>query len=164
MPDIPGLKINKTEFDVKHGEGLKVGYKWYDAENKEPLFPFGFGLSYTTFAYSDLKAEPGNALTVSFKVKNTGKRASAEIAEVYATLPAGAQEPPKRLVGWSKVALAPGEVKEVTVQVEPLFLSIYNVEKNGWQSVPGDYKVWAGSSSRDLPLSATVKLGGNWSF
>jgi beta-glucosidase len=161
LPDFPGMSTNRTPYDVKYDEGLKVGYKWYDAENKEPLFPFGFGLSYTSFAYSDVKAVGSNGLTVSFKVKNTGKRAGEETAQVYVTLPASAQEPPKRLVGWSKVALAVGETKDVTVQVEPLYLSIYDVDKSGWELVPGEYKVLVGDSSRELPLSAGVKLGGS---
>jgi beta-glucosidase len=160
VPGVPGWKINPTPFDVHYGEGLKVGYKWYDAENKEPLFPFGFGLSYTTFAYSDLQASPGNAAQVSFRVTNTGKRAGEEIAQVYATLPASAEEPPRRLVGWQKVELGPGESKVVTVQVEPLFLSVFDTQQNRWQLLPGEYKMWAGSSSRDLPLSSTIQLGG----
>ena len=77
----------KATFSVNYDEGLKVGYKWYDAENKPVLFPFGYGLSYTTYAYSDLKVAPGNGASVSFDVKNTGSRAGAEIAEVYAALP-----------------------------------------------------------------------------
>ena len=88
---------------MNYDEGLKVGYKWYDAENKPVLFPFGFGLSYTTYGYSGLKVKSGNQTTVSFTVKNTGSRAGEEIAEVYAGLPPGTGEPPKRLVGWSKV-------------------------------------------------------------
>ncbi len=158
MPGMPDWKINTKVFDVSYDEGLKVGYKWYDAENKAPLFPFGFGLSYTTFAYSDLKAEPGDALTVSFTVRNTGQRAGEEIAEVYAALPADAKEPPRRLVGWQKVALAPGESKTVTVQVEPLYLSIYDVTSKGWRLLPGEYTISAGGSSRDLPLSTNVNL------
>jgi beta-glucosidase len=104
--------------------------------------------------------QAGKGLAVSFKVRNTGRRAGEEIAQVYLTLPAAAQEPPRRLVGWSKVALAPGEEKNITVQVEPLFLSIYNQDKSAWEVVPGEYTVWAGGSSRDLPLSAPVKLDG----
>lgn len=161
IPVFPGFIDNETLFDANYDEGLKVGYKWYDAENKEPLFPFGFGLSYTTFAFSDLKATAGNGLQVTFNVKNTGSRAGEEVAQVYLTLPASAQEPPRRLVGWSKVALGAGEQKSVTVQVEPLFLSVFNVDKNAWEQVPGDYKVWVGGSSRDLPLSAGVRLGGS---
>ena len=102
----------KPTFSVTYDEGLKVGYKWYDAENKPVLFPFGFGLSYTTYSYSGLKVTPGAAgTTVTFSVKNTGKRAGVEIAEVYAALPASAEEPPKRLVGWSRVALGPANQK-----------------------------------------------------
>ncbi len=149
-------------FDIRYTEGLKVGYKWYDAENKEPLFPFGFGLSYTTFAYSALQAAPdANGLAVTFTVRNTGKRAGAEIAEVYTSLPAAAGEPPKRLIGWEKVSLAPGESRSVTVQVEPLYLSIFSEQRNGWQVLAGDYQVMVGPSSRTLPLKATVKLAGN---
>jgi beta-glucosidase len=149
-------------FDVPYTEGLKVGYKWFDAENKEPLFPFGFGLSYTTYVYSGLKVTPaGNGLTVTFSVKNTGKRGGQEIAEVYASLPAGNGEPPKRLIGWDRVELAPGQSKTVTVNVEPLYLSIFNEQKDGWQVVAGDYKVLVGGSSKTLPLSNTVALAGN---
>ncbi|HUZ93735.1 MAG TPA: glycoside hydrolase family 3 C-terminal domain-containing protein, partial [Edaphobacter sp.] len=153
MPGLPGFKVNTKVFDVHYNEGLKVGYKWYDAENKQPLFPFGFGLSYTTFAYTDLKATPGKSLKVSFKVTNTGSRAGSETAQVYITLPAAAQEPPKRLIGWQKVALAAGESRIVTVDAEPLYFSIYDEPHSQWEVVPGSYKVWAGSSSRDLPLS-----------
>jgi beta-glucosidase len=150
-------------FDVHYDEGLKVGYKWYDAENKTPLFPFGFGLSYTTYAYSGLKADTsgGNSLQVSFNLKNTGSRAGEETAQVYLTMPTSTGEPPKRLIGWSKVALAPGEQKNVTVNVDPLLLSVFNVDKNGWEQVPGDYTVWVGGSSRELPLKTAVKLGGS---
>ncbi|MFY9746896.1 MAG: glycoside hydrolase family 3 C-terminal domain-containing protein [Acidobacteriaceae bacterium] len=156
----PGFKVNTKQFDVHYDEGLKVGYKWYDAEDKTPLFPFGFGLSYTSFAYSDLKVAPGDALEVSFRVTNTGKRAGEETAEIYATLPQSAGEPPRRLVGWQKTALEPGESKTVSIHVEPLFLSIYSVDSSRFQLVQGEYKIWAGSSSRDLPLSAAITLEG----
>lgn len=157
----PGYKVNMKQFDVHYEEGLKVGYKWYDAEDKTPLFPFGFGLSYSSFAYSDLKVAQGDGLEVSFRVTNTGKRAGEETAEIYATLPESAQEPPRRLVGWQKIALRPGESQTVSVRVEPLFLSIYNVDRSRFQLVPGKYKIWAGGSSRDLPLSAGITLQGN---
>ena len=161
LPEIRGFSTSQSPFDAVYDEGLKVGYKWYDAENKQPLFPFGFGLSYTTFAYSDLNAAPSDGLTVHFKVKNTGKRAGEEVAQVYLSLPASAQEPPKRLVGWSRISLQPDEQKEVTVNVEPLMLSVFNVDKDAWEIPPGEYKVSAGSSSRELPLSATLHLSGN---
>jgi beta-glucosidase len=106
-----------------------------------------------------LKTKSDNGLTVTFKVKNTGDRAGEETAQVYLTLPASTHEPPRRLVGWSKVALNPGEQKVVMVEVEPQMVSIFNPDKNSWEVVPGEYKVRVGRSSRDLPLSATIALG-----
>ena len=82
-------------FQVTYDEGVKVGYKWYDAENKPVLFPFGYGLSYTTYSYSNLKVTAGKNPRVSFTIINTGHRAGAEVEEVYASLPAAAQEPPQ---------------------------------------------------------------------
>jgi beta-glucosidase len=145
-------------FQVSYDEGVKVGYKWYDAENKPVLFPFGYGLSYTTYSYSNLSVTPGKNPQVGFTVTNTGSRAGSEIAEVYASLPASASEPPKRLVGWSKVRLNSGESKEVMVDVDPKYLSIFSVQQNGWQLIPGDYVFMAGGSSQDLPLKQTVNL------
>ena len=145
-------------FPLTYDEGVKVGYKWYDAEKKSVLFPFGYGLSYTTYSYSNLKVTPGKNPRVSFTVTNTGNRAGAEVAEVYASLPTAAAEPPKRLVGWSKVALNGGESKEVSVEIDPKYLSIFNVEKNGWQLIPGDYGFMVGGSSQDLPLKESVNL------
>jgi beta-glucosidase len=158
---IPGVRfrMNTRRFEVDYDEGLKVGYKWYDAENKQPLFAFGYGLSYTSYAYSDLKVRQGQAVTVTFNVKNTGARPGAEIAQVYASLPASAGEPPKRLVGWDKVHLAPGEAKTVNLTLDPHYLSIFNADKGGWELVAGDYKFWVGGSSRNLPLSQIMKIG-----
>lgn len=146
-------------FDVNYTEGLKTGYKWFDAENKEPLFPFGFGLSYTTFSYSKIKAAAsGRNLTVTFDVRNAGKAAGAEVAQVYVSFPANAGEPPKRLVAWDKMQLAAGESKAVTLTVDPLHLSIFDVDKDAWVVLPGEYKVFVGGSSRSTPLSETVRI------
>lgn len=145
-------------FQSPYEEGLKVGYKWYDAEKKPVLFPFGHGLSYTTYAYSGLKVTPGASVQLSFSVKNTGSRSGAEIAEVYAALPSGTGEPPKRLVAFSKVWLNAGETKEVTLTIDPQYLSIYDTAKHAWQLVPGDYQIMVGGSSQDLPLNQTVSL------
>jgi len=145
-------------FPVTYNEGVKVGYKWYDAENKPVLFPFGYGLSYTTYSYSNLKVTPGKNPRVTFTVTNTGNRAGAEVAEVYASLPAAASEPPKRLVGWSKVKLNAGESKDVAIEVDAKYLSIFNVEKNGWQLLPGDYGFMVGGSSQSLPLKESIGL------
>jgi len=145
-------------FQVTYDEGIKVGYKWYDAEKKPVLFPFGFGLSYTTYRYSGLTVTPGDKVKVSFTVTNTGARDGAEIAEVYAALPASAEEPPKRLIGWSKVQLKAGEKKTVDLEIDPKYLSIYDEAKDGWSLLPGDYTIMAGGSSDKLPLKATVSL------
>ena len=145
-------------FQVTYDEGVKVGYKWYDAEKKAVLFPFGFGLSYTTFSYSNLRVTAGKNPHVAFTVTNTGNRGGCEVAEVFASLPAATGEPPKRLVGWNKVQLKPGESKEVAVDVEQKYLSIYNVDQHGWQLVPGDYSFMVGGSSQNLPLKESVNL------
>jgi len=150
----PPQRFQMKPFDIDYTEGLKVGYKWFQAENKQPLFAFGHGLSYTSFAYSDLTATIDS---VSFKVRNTGKRAGAEIAQVYASLPASANEPPKRLVAWEKVSLSPGEAKMVTLKLDPKFLSIFNEEKDDWELLSGDYRIFVGGASDSTPLSAPVR-------
>jgi len=134
-----------------------VGYKWYDAEHRNVLFPFGYGLSYTTYRYSDLKSTSGTTPSVTFTVTNTGSRAGTEVAEVYASLPAAAKEPPKRLVGWALVTLEPRQSRQVTVPVDPLYLSIYDAGK-GWTLLPGQYTFRVGGSSADLPLEREVPL------
>jgi beta-glucosidase len=156
----PSSELSPTQvfIDANYTEGLKVGYRWYDAESKEPLFPFGFGLSYTSFSYSHLKVAPGKSVEVSFSVKNTGLRAGSEVAQVYLGLPASAGEPPKRLVAWEKVQLNPGQSRTVTFSLEPQLMSVFNVEKDAWELLPGDYRVYAGGSSRDTPLTATLQI------
>jgi beta-glucosidase len=148
----------KPTFSVHYDEGVKVGYKWYDAENKPVLFPFGFGLSYTTYGYSNLKVSAGKETSVSFVLKNTGIRAGEEVAQVYAALPAEAGEPPKRLVGWSKVHLGAGESKEVNLSINPKYLSVYDEAADTWKLVPGSYTFVAGGSSKDLPLTQKISL------
>jgi beta-glucosidase len=145
-------------FEITYDEKLKVGYKWYDAEKKPVLFPFGFGLSYTTYAYSGLSVKGGESVEVSFTVRNTGKRAGTEIAQVYASLPDAAGEPPKRLIGWARVELAPGESKQVSIPVAHDHLTIYDEASNDWKLIPGAYNVMAGGSSQDLPLHQQINL------
>jgi beta-glucosidase len=154
----PGFKINSRKFDVAYDEGLKVGYKWYEAEGKTPLFPFGFGLSYTSYAYSDLKVTPAS---VTFSVKNTGSRAGSETAQVYVTLPSAAGEPFHRLVAWQKVELAPGESKSVNLALDPHYLSIFKAAREAWELPAGSYTVYAGGSSGDLPLHAAMEISGS---
>jgi beta-glucosidase len=143
-------------FQVDYNEELKVGYRWYDAEHKSVLFPFGFGLSYTTYAYSGLTVTPGQTTTVTFTVKNTGKRAGTEIAQIYVSLPSAAGEPPKRLIGWTRVELAPGESKQVSVLVVRERLTVYDETSDSWKLVPGTYEIRVGGSSQDLPLQQKI--------
>jgi beta-glucosidase len=145
-------------FETYYDEKLKVGYKWYDEEKKPVLFPFGFGLSYTTYTYSGLTVKSGETVEVSFTVRNTGKRAGTEIAQVYASLPDAAGEPPKRLIGWARVELTPGESKQVSIPVSRDRLTVYDEASDGWKLVPGNYAVMAGGSSQDLPLHQQIVL------
>ena len=145
-------------FDTHYDEGLKVGYKWYDAEHKQVLFPFGFGLSYTTYAYAGLSVEQGATATVKVTIKNTGSRAGEEIAEVYSTMPSAAQEPPKRLVGWTKVLLQPGEAKQVSIAIPRERFDIWDQSTHAWKVVPGAYTLMAGPSSAELPLKTTIQM------
>jgi beta-glucosidase len=148
----------RPTFSVHYTEGLEVGYKWYDAKNKPVLFPFGYGLSYTTYEYSHLMVQGGKEPTVTFTLKNTGARAGAEVAQVYVALPAAAAEPPKRLAAFSKVQLNPGESREVSLPINPRELSIYDESTNGWKQLPGRYTFMVGGSSKDLPLHQEINL------
>jgi beta-glucosidase len=144
-----------TGYAVHYDEGGAVGYKWFEEQHKKPLFAFGFGLSYTTYAYSGLSVDSGTK-TVRFTVKNTGKRPGIEIAEVYARLPLGADEPYRRLVGWTRVALSPGESKIVSVLIDDRVVKTFDEEKNAWNMTPGDYQVLVGGSSDNTPLTGTL--------
>jgi beta-glucosidase len=155
---------------VAYTEGLQVGYKWYDEQGIEPLFPFGHGLSYTSFAYSDLDVDavtdPATGevrATVAVTVANTGEVAGSEIPQVYLTLPAAADEPGKRLVGFDKVALEPGQSTRVEVVVDSGSahhpLSVWDVESDTWRTPEGTYEVAVGGSSRDLPLADSFRVG-----
>ncbi len=155
-PQVPGIDLVKPgqrppAFDVNYTEGLKVGYKWFEAEHKQPLFAFGYGLSYTTFAYSDLKAD-GSRRTVSFSVKNTGRRAGTDVAQVYVMLPPAADEPFRRLVAWQRVQLEAGESKTVSLKLNPVYLSIFNVRNNAWELLGGEYRALVG------PLTAGFRV------
>ncbi|WP_035052812.1 beta-glucosidase family protein [Andreprevotia chitinilytica] len=149
--DLPQKTIAPTDVNVVYNEGLMMGYRWYDAHQIAPLFPFGHGLSYTTFAYSGMSSATDAAgnVTVSFTLTNNGSRAGAEVAQVYAQLPSGIGEPPKRLVGWQKVQLAAGQSTKVSVTVPPQQLAIWNINKHQWKVPAGSYTFYAGGSSRD---------------
>jgi beta-glucosidase len=154
----PGVKDAQGMPHSTYSEKLLIGYRWYDAMDIEPLFPFGFGLSYTSFAFSDLSVTSnGDGATVSVTVKNTGSRAGAEVAQVYLEFPALAGEPPLQLKGFDKVHLAPGQTTTVTVELDERAFSIWD---DGWTVTPGCYVVRVGNSSDHLPLSDTVGRAG----
>lgn len=156
--DGEGLPDN-TRFDVTYSEGAAVGYRWLDANGLEPRFPFGHGLSYTDFAYSDLTAEQvGGELRVRFKVRNTGGRAGADVPQVYVGPAEGGWEAPRRLAGFARVTLEPGAEGDVEVTVDPRLLATYDSEAGGWVRPAGDYRLWLGASSRDLGQPVTVTL------
>jgi beta-glucosidase len=147
---------------VTLSEGIFVGYRWYDQNKIAPLFPFGHGLSYTTFQYSGLKVAPaGDGADVSFQIRNTGKVRGAEVAQVYLERPAAGDVPlpPRALAGFSRVSLAPGEARAVKVHIGRRQLSYWSTDQKAWLKVPGARGVAVGSSSRDLrlngPLAAT---------
>jgi len=148
---------------VHYSEGVFVGYRWYDARQIEPLFPFGFGLSYSTFAFKDFKVSSpatDNCVTVQFTVTNTGKRAGAEVAQVYVGLPSlpNVPQPPRQLKGFQRVALAAGQSAPVTLQLDARAFSYWDEAGHGWKVAPGAYTVSVGDSSRALPFQAAVVM------
>ena len=144
-----------------YSEGLQVGYRWFDAKGIEPLFPFGFGLSYTTFRYDDLRVTPrGNGARVQFRITNTGGRTGAETGQVYVGFPKRDGEPPRQLKGFEKVSLEGGRSKTVTVDLDARSFQHWNTTKNGWVATRGCYTIAVGGSSRDLPLSGAVPIAG----
>jgi len=139
-------------------EGIFVGYRHYDAKRIQPLFPFGYGLSYTTFLYANLKVT--GATTVEVDVTNTGTRTGAEIAELYVGSPstAGAPEAPQELQGFQKVLLTPGQTGHVTFTLDDRSFSFWNPTSHSWRIAGGQYRIAVGGSSRNQPLTTTVQL------
>jgi beta-glucosidase len=149
---------------IVYEEGVFVGYRHFDREPGKALFPFGYGLSYTTFQYSDLKITPPSAdlsapVTVFFNVKNTGLREGAEVAEVYVgDSHASVPRPVKELKGFAKVRLRPGETKKVLVSLDRRAFSFYDVEKGDWKAEPGKFSILVGSSSARIELQGEFAL------
>ena len=140
-----------------YSEGLLVGYRWYDAKKLAPLYPFGFGLSYTQFGFSGLKAtRDGEGWKIRATVRNLGARAGAEVAQLYLSMPASAGEPPRQLKGFTRVELAPGEAREVSFTLSRRDMSVWDDKAHGWKVPTGAMRIHVGNSSRDLPLSATL--------
>jgi beta-glucosidase len=147
----------RESFAADYDEGVRFGYKWFDSEGKKPLFPFGYGLSYTKFKYSGLQIDP-TAKTVTFTLENAGTLSGTEIAEIYVGLPKSSGEHFRRLAAWQRVELSAGQQRVVTVPLEPLAIATFDEKKDAWAWLHGRYTVSVGGSSRDLPLQAEVVL------
>jgi len=149
---------------VAYSEGLFVGYRHFDKSAVKPQFPFGFGMSYTTFSYSNLKITPSDfqgdqPVNVSFDVTNTGQREGAETGEVYVgDAHAKVERPVKELKGFGKVDLKPGETKTITVSLNRRAFSYYDVGKKAWTADPGEFGIMVGSSSAKMELTGKVRL------
>ena len=148
-----------AHFDVRYDEGAAVGYRWYAKKALVPLFPFGHGLSYTTFDQSKLAARgDGGELKVSFTVRNTGKRPGKSVAQIYVSPEAGGWEAPRRLGAFAKVELAPGASQQLTVTVEPRLLANWEAARGAFRIAAGAYRVSLAPTARDAGQSVTVTL------
>jgi beta-glucosidase len=146
-------------FDVVYDEGAAVGYRWYDKKGFGPLLPFGWGLTYTSFAHDRLVARlEGGELEVTFRVRNIGPRPGKDVAQVYVSPVGGGWEAPKRLGAFAKVDLAPGATQEVTVTVDPRLLAVWDTARGGFRIAPGAYRVTLASSARDAGQGVTLAL------
>ncbi|MFC8680333.1 beta-glucosidase [Microbacterium ureisolvens] len=164
----PGVPDEEGILQVDYSEGLKVGYRWYEAEGIEPLFEFGHGLSYTEFSYDKVTVTPRSTtgdkeIRVRFKLTNTGDVAGTEVAQVYLELPDASGEPSKRLIGWERVTLAPGEHRNVQVTLSPAdladlhLLEYWDAAASAWTTASGSYTVTVGGSV-DADAAATFSI------
>lgn len=165
LADVPSTNyFPGTAVSVEYREGIYVGYRYYDKANVDVRFPFGYGLSYTTFEYSDLALSAGSikdtdTLTVSFQVKNTGGVDGAEIAQVYvADVDSTIYRAPKELKGFRKIFLKAGEEKTVSVTLDKRAFAYYNVALGDWHVESGEFKILVGASSRDIRLEGSVEV------
>ncbi|XQA71694.1 beta-glucosidase family protein [Xanthomonas sacchari] len=161
-PSIPGLGFKPAQpagSNVDYNiEGANVGYRWFAARGLEPVYPFGYGLSYTTFAYSNFKVQAdGHRVVASFDVRNTGDREGADVPQLYLRLPQG-HHTPIRLVGWDKVLLKPGESRHVSIVAEPKTLADYDPKQRHWHIAAGDYELLLGRSATQVEARAPLRL------
>jgi beta-glucosidase len=159
-PVDPGRKPEERKatraFDAEYREGVFIGYRWFDEKQLAPQFPFGYGLSYTTFELSGLEADERR---VSCMVKNTGKRAGAEVVQVYLAPPkSSVPRPPKELKGFAKVTLDPGESRRLEIALRPSAFAFFDVATQKWKAQAGDYEIQVGTSSRDIRLRSKWTL------
>jgi beta-glucosidase len=150
--------------DVLYNEGIDVGYRWYDAHDITPAFAFGFGLSYTTFRYSNLQLTLGGSsatmATASVDVTNTGRRLGSDVPQLYIGDPASTGEPPRQLKGYRKVTLGPGQTTQVTFPIDQRAVSYWDVKRAAWTAASGCYDIMIGRSSRDIVQQSVLPVGG----
>lgn len=162
LEDVPCSKYYPDRFAPFYKESIYVGYRYYDTANKDVLFPFGYGLSYTEFDYDDINVninDDDKTVSVSFKITNTGKRDGAEIAQVYVQSKSSAiYRAKKELKGFEKVFLKAGETKNIEIKLDERAFSFYNVKKGSWQIENCGYTVLVGASSRDIKLSSDLNI------
>ena len=140
-----------------YSEGLLVGYRWYEAKGIKPLFPFGYGLSYTTFGFSGLRVRSSaGGAQVSFTLTNTGQQPGADVAQVYVGDPGSTGEPPRQLKGFSRIELSPGESRRVSISLPEVSFAHWDTAAHTWKVSRGDYRIYVGDSSANLPLSAAI--------
>ncbi|NVM77507.1 beta-glucosidase [Duganella sp. SG902] len=151
--DLYGLPKDMKPFSVTYPEGANAGYRWFDHTGAKPLFPFGHGLSYTRFVYRNLRVAGGMRPRLSFAIANTGHRAGADVAQVYARV-----NGVKRLVGWSRVDLKPGESRLVSVEVDPRIMARFDVAANNWHLAAGTYDIEIGANVNQPSLKAKLRL------
>ncbi len=162
-PAHPERSAKGVDGKTTFSEGVLIGYRWFDDQKIAPLYPFGFGLSYTTFAMSDLKVTPtaDGGASASVRVKNTGSVAGDEVPQVYLDAPEnkpqGVQFAPKTLAAFDRITLQPGEERDVTLEIAPRAFEYWSVDKKAWIKPGGSRTLRAGSSSEDLPLTATTQ-------
>jgi beta-glucosidase len=158
-PELPGIETPwGTPITIRYDEGSEVGYRWYAQKDLKPMYAFGYGLSYTTFSYSDLKVSGGETITATFNVRNSGKLAGADVPQLY--LADAGKEKRMRLLGFERIELAPGASKTVTLKADPRLLARFD-GKNGlgqWRITEGTYRVALGKSASELVLTAEAPL------
>jgi len=166
LADSPAHALNAypgKDGTVRYEEGLLVGYRWFDTKKVEPLFPFGYGLSYTKFEYSNLKlvkagTTNGAVARVEFEVKNIGTRPGAEVAQVYIHQnQPGLPRPFKELKGFRKVSLKPGQSRQISVSLDASAFAFYDPTKRGWVTEKGIYTIFVGSSSQEIRLQGELE-------
>jgi beta-glucosidase len=160
--DRVAFEMQPSATDIRYREGAAVGYRWFELTREKPLFPFGYGLTYSSFRYTDLRVErrgtAGAVMRTSFSLHNTGRRAAAEIAQIYVSRATAEGVRPRRLAAWQRVTLRPGETRRITLALDPHALQVWSMARHQWEMLGGDYRIAVGASATDDRLTADLSL------